>query len=121
MKKRLAIEKEKIKNFDWVSFLIAEKRGANRRTYNKDEGYVLFLTYLFYNMVKFSKPAVVTSHLPSAAVLSVPKGRLRSDTGSHTNISPSKMILRKKGSMGVMKGFITVKPTRQHEDRMLYQ
>lgn len=49
MKKRLAIEKEKIKNFDWVS-LVAVKRGANRRTYNKGEGYVLSLTYLFYNL-----------------------------------------------------------------------
>ena len=96
MKKRLTIEKEKIKNFDWVS-LVAVKRGTNCKTYNKDEGYVPSLTYLFYNLMKFSKPAVVTSHLPSAAVLSVPKGRLRSDTGSHTNISPSKMILRKKG------------------------
>ena len=96
MKKRLAIEKKEIKDFDWFS-LIAVNKGANRRTYNKDEGYALSLTYLFYNKVKFSKPTVVTSHLPIAADLSVPKGRLRSDTGSHTNISPSKMILRKKG------------------------
>ena len=94
MKKRLAIEKEKIKNFDWV-FLVDVKKRANHGTYNKDEGYVLSLTCLFHNMVKFSKSAVVT-YLPSAAVLSVPKGRLRSDTGSHTNISPSKMILIKK-------------------------
>lgn len=30
---------------------------------------------------------------PRAAVLRVPKGRLRSDIGSQTSISPSKMIL----------------------------
>lgn len=77
--------------------LVAVKRGANRRTYNKDEDYALSLTYLFYNMVKCLKSTLVISHLPSAADLSVPNGRLRSDTGSHTNISPSKMILRKKG------------------------
>lgn len=31
--------------------------------------------------------------VPRAAVFKVPKGRFRSDTGSHTNISPSNMIL----------------------------
>lgn len=92
MKKRLAIEKQKIKNFDWVS-LAAVMRGVVHRTHNKDEGYVLSLTYLIYNLMKFSKQVVVISHVPNAAVLSVPKGRLRSDTGSHTNISPSKMML----------------------------
>jgi hypothetical protein len=30
---------------------------------------------------------------PKAAVFRVPKGRLRSETGSQTNISPSKMML----------------------------
>ena len=33
--------------------------------------------------------------LPKAAVFNVPNGRLRSDTGSHTSISPSKIILKK--------------------------
>jgi hypothetical protein len=31
---------------------------------------------------------------PSAAVLSVPKGKFRSETGSHTSISPSRMMLK---------------------------
>ena len=31
--------------------------------------------------------------VPSAAVFKVPNGRLRSEIGSHTNISPSNMIL----------------------------
>jgi len=54
--------------------------------------------------------------LPKAAVFNVPNGRLRSDTGSHTSISPSKMILKRYSQTTTIKkgkkGF-----TRLYEDR----
>ena len=35
-----------------------------------------------------------TSNLPRAAVFKVPNGKSRSETGSQTNISPSRMMLK---------------------------
>ncbi len=56
-------------------------------------GYVLSWIYLGYGQFQCLSIYIYRSNIPKAAVFRVPKGRLRSDTGSQTSISPSKMML----------------------------
>lgn len=62
-----------------------------------DEGCALSLTCLRYGQFTGNARRAVNA-LPRAAVLSVPNGKLRSETGSQTSISPSRMILRMRQS-----------------------
>lgn len=56
------------------------------------EGYVLSLIYLGF-LSASSHTEISHPYLPKAAVFKVPNGRFRSETGSHTSISPSKIML----------------------------
>ncbi len=91
MDERLSIQVQKVKHFDYAMSVGVTRVGRKVLTARSR---VVFLLRTVCRQLSRERQHEELE-VPRAAVLSVPKGKFLSETGSQTSISPSRIMLQK--------------------------